>query len=84
MAAKKCGASSGGADDSPRRRTVSRRCGLKTRDRNQHYAESAARRARILNIAAWLAVVVSVSFVVVQIVIGTWLWQVVSVNVAPR
>lgn len=51
------------------------------RDRNQHYADSAARRARILTIAAWLAVMVSVSFVVVQIVSGTWLWQVSTINV---
>jgi adenylate cyclase len=53
-----------------------------TRDRNQHYAESVARRARILNIAAWLAVLVSVSFVAMQLAIGAWLWQIVAVNVA--
>lgn len=52
-----------------------------SRDRNQHYADSAARRARILTIAAWLAVMVSVSFVVVQIISGTWLWQVSTINV---
>jgi adenylate cyclase len=52
-----------------------------SRARNQHYADSAARRARILTIAAWLAVMVSVSFVVVQIVSGTWLWQVSTINV---
>ncbi len=52
-----------------------------TRDRNQHYAASAARRARILTIAAWLAVLVSVSFVVMQILTGSWTWKVSSINV---
>jgi len=52
-----------------------------TRDRNRHYAVSAARRGRILTIAAWLAVMVSASFIVVQIVSGSWLWQVSSINV---
>ena len=52
-----------------------------TRDRNQHYADTAARRARILTITAWLAVVVSVSFVLVQIVTGTWTWQITTINV---
>ncbi|MCW2663440.1 MAG: adenylate cyclase [Mycobacterium sp.] len=53
-----------------------------TRDRNQHYAASAARRARILTITAWLAVMVSASFVLVQILTGSWSWQVSSINVA--
>ncbi|MDT5349040.1 MAG: adenylate cyclase, partial [Mycobacterium sp.] len=52
-----------------------------TRARNQHYAERVARRARVLNIAAWLAVMVSVSFVAVQLLIGAWLWQVISINI---
>jgi adenylate cyclase len=52
-----------------------------TRDRNQHYADSAARRARILTITAWLAVLVSISFVLMQILTGTWSWQVSSINV---
>jgi adenylate cyclase len=52
-----------------------------TRDRNQHYAASAARRARILTITAWLAVLVSVSFVVMQILTGSWTWKVSSINV---
>jgi class 3 adenylate cyclase len=53
-----------------------------SRDRNQHYADSAARRARILTFAAWLAVIVSTSFVLVQIVTGAWTWQITSINVA--
>jgi adenylate cyclase len=52
------------------------------RDRNKHYADSAARRARVLTITAWLAVAVSVSFVLVQILSGAWTWQVTSINVA--
>ncbi|SOJ55070.1 Adenylate cyclase [Mycobacterium simulans] len=53
-----------------------------TRAPNQHYADIAARRARVLNIAAWMSVVVSASFVAVQLFIGAWLWQVISINVA--
>lgn len=52
-----------------------------TRDRNQHYADMAARRVRALAIAAWLAVLVSAVFVLMQIVTGTWSWQISSVNV---
>jgi adenylate cyclase len=51
-----------------------------TRDRNQHYADSAARRARALTITAWLAVLVSATFALLQIVTGTWSWQISSVN----
>ena len=53
-----------------------------TRDRNQHYADAAARRARVLNIVAWLAVVVSMTFLVVQVLAGTWIWHVSSINLA--
>jgi adenylate cyclase len=52
-----------------------------TRDRDQHYAERVARRARILNIVAWLSVMVTGSFVAMQLLIGAWLWQVLSVNI---
>ena len=80
MVAKKCGAppKSDGSSRSPDCVAAVR---AQTRDRNQHYADSAARRARILTITAWLSVVVSASFVVVQIVGGSWLWQVTSINV---
>ncbi|OBG27235.1 adenylate/guanylate cyclase domain-containing protein [Mycobacterium sp. 852002-51057_SCH5723018] len=79
MAAKKCGAPPpAGSSTSPDCVAAVR---AQTRDRNQHYAASAARRARILTVAAWLAVIVSVSFVLVQIVGGSWLWQVSSINV---
>jgi hypothetical protein len=53
-----------------------------SRDRNQHYAETVARRHRVLTIAAWLAVMVSTSFVLVQIVTDTWSWQITSINLA--
>jgi adenylate cyclase len=52
-----------------------------TRDRNQHYADSAARRARVLTIVAWLAVMASASFVLLQIVTDTWSWRLSSINV---
>jgi adenylate cyclase len=52
-----------------------------TGDRNQHYADSAARRARVLMIVAWLSVVVCASFVLVQIASGAWSWQVSSTNI---
>jgi len=81
VAAKKCGASSPGADGSTRRPDCVAAVRAQSRDRNQHYADSAARRARILTIAAWLAVMVTASFVLVQIVTDTWSWQVSSVNV---
>jgi class 3 adenylate cyclase len=80
VAAKKCGTSSGGADDLARRPDCVAAVEAQSRDRNQHYADIAARRARALNIAAWLAVTVSATFVVMQIVTGTWSWQVSTVN----
>lgn len=52
-----------------------------SRDRNQHYAETTARRQRVLTITAWLAVVVSASFVIVQILADAWSWQISSINV---
>jgi class 3 adenylate cyclase len=50
-------------------------------DRNQHYEDIAARRARVLNITAWLAVLVSASFVLVQIITRAWIWQITAVQV---
>lgn len=40
----------------------------------------AARQVRALTIAAWLAVLVSAVFVLMQIVTGTWLWHMSTVN----
>ncbi|OBK12711.1 adenylate/guanylate cyclase domain-containing protein [Mycobacterium asiaticum] len=81
MAAKKCGALSAGDDRSASRPDCVAAVRTQTRDLRQHYAASAARRARILNIAAWLSVIVSASFVAMQLLLGTWLWQVVSINI---
>jgi class 3 adenylate cyclase len=81
VAAKNCGASSGAADGSASRPDCVAAVRAQTRDRNQHYADIAARRARLLTITAWLSVMVSTSFVLVQIVTGSWTWQVSSVNV---
>jgi adenylate cyclase len=79
VGAKNCGARSAGQG------TVRPDCVAavrsQTRDIRQHYAVSAARRARILNIASWLAVAVSASFVTMQFLMATWLWQVVSINI---
>ncbi|OBF63268.1 adenylate cyclase [Mycobacterium sp. 852002-50816_SCH5313054-b] len=80
MVAKKCGAPPR-KDGSSNRPDCVAAVRAQTRDRNQHYAASAARRGRILMITAWLAVMVSVSFVVVQIATDSWTWQVSSINV---
>ncbi|BBX96200.1 adenylate cyclase [Mycobacterium lacus] len=53
-----------------------------TRAPSQHYAEIVSRRQRILSITAWLAVVVSGTFVLVQLVSGSWSWQIGPINVA--
>jgi class 3 adenylate cyclase len=81
VAAKKCGASSAGADNLARRTDCVAAVRAQTRDRNQHYADTAARRARVLTITAWLAVLVSSSFVFVQIVSGAPIWQLTTINV---
>jgi class 3 adenylate cyclase len=80
VVAKKCGAPPR-SDGSSTRPDCVAAVRAQTRDRNQHYAASAARRARALVIAAWLAVMVSATFVLMQIVTGTWSWQISSVNV---
>jgi class 3 adenylate cyclase len=80
VVAKKCGAPPR-SEGSPNRPDCVAAVRAQTRDRNQHYAASAARRARALAIAAWLAVMVSATFVLMQIVTGTWSWQISSVNV---
>jgi adenylate cyclase len=81
VAAKKCGAAPIRADGSSRRPDCVAAVRAQTRARSQHYADSAARRARVLTITAWLAVMVSASFVLVQIVTGAWSWQISSINV---
>jgi adenylate cyclase len=80
VAAKKCGAPPK-SDGSSNRPDCVAAVRAQTRDRNQHYAASAARRGRLVTITAWLAVMVSVSFVLMQILTGSWSWQVSSINV---
>lgn len=82
MAAKKCGTRSVGADGVERRPNCVAAVRSPARDLRQHYAASAARRARILNIAAWMSVVVSASFIGVQFFMGSWLWEVLWINIA--
>lgn len=81
VGAKKCGAPPR-SDGSSTRPDCVAAVRAQTRDRNQHYAASAARRGRILMITSWLAVMVSVSFVLVQILTDSWTWQVSSINIA--
>ncbi|MGB8391403.1 adenylate/guanylate cyclase domain-containing protein [Mycobacterium sp.] len=81
MAAKKCGAPPRRSDGSWKRPDCVAAVRAQTRERNQHYADSAARRARVLSITAWLAVVVVASFTLMQIVTGSWSWQILSINV---
>lgn len=50
--------------------------------RREHYAESAARRKRVLRITALLAAIISGGFIIVQLVIGAWSWQLEWVNVS--
>ncbi|MCV7074571.1 adenylate/guanylate cyclase domain-containing protein [Mycobacterium szulgai] len=82
MVAKKCGAPLTGADGSQQRPDCVAAARAHAGAPNQHYAATAARRARILNIAAWMSVVVTTSFVAVQLLMGSWLWQVISINLA--
>lgn len=81
MAARKCGALKTGESGSDRRPDCVAAVRSPTRDIRQHYVGTAQRRARILSIVAWLAVVVSVSFVAVQFLIGAFMWQVISINI---
>lgn len=82
MAPKKCGGPPKWSDDPSKRPDCVGAVRAQTRDRNQHYADSAARRARALSITAWLAVAVSATFVLLQIVTGSWYWQVSWINIA--
>ncbi len=80
MGAKKCGASSEWRDGETRPDCVAA-IRAQSDEPNQHYAERVARRKRVLNIAAWLAVLVVASFVMVQIATNTWSWEVSSINI---
>ncbi|OSC31981.1 adenylate/guanylate cyclase domain-containing protein [Mycobacterium vulneris] len=81
MAAKKCGAPPTRLDGSSKHPDCVAAVRAQSRDRNQHYADSAARQYRVLTIAAWLAVAVCTTFVVLQVVTGAWIWQMLLLNV---
>ena len=66
VGAKKFGASSAETDGS-----AARPLGVAAA-RDQHYADSAAHRGRVLTIIAWLAVCVCAGFVVMQFATDTW------------
>jgi adenylate cyclase len=80
VAAKKCGAPPRWSDGSSKRPDCAAAARAQSRERNQHYADSAARRGRVLSITAVLAVVVSATFVVLQVSTGAWTWQILSIN----
>ncbi|OBI57659.1 adenylate/guanylate cyclase domain-containing protein [Mycobacterium sp. E787] len=80
MVAKKCGAPprKHGSSDRPDCVAAVRE---QTRDRNLHYAASAARRGRVLSIAAGLAVLILATFVCMQVATGSWSWRINSINI---
>jgi adenylate cyclase len=51
------------------------------RARNRHYVERLARRQHVLTITAWLSVMVSASFVIVQLFTGAGAWQPALINI---
>ncbi|MCA2241494.1 adenylate/guanylate cyclase domain-containing protein [Mycobacterium sp. WUMAC-067] len=80
MAAKDCGGPPRWPDGSSKRPDCVAAARAQSRARNQHYADSAARQYRVLAIAAWLAVLVCVDFVALQLITGVWTWQIISIN----
>ncbi|MFV0494168.1 adenylate/guanylate cyclase domain-containing protein [Mycobacterium sp.] len=80
MTAKKSGGVSAGKDCSARRSAPDVLVRSRVGELRAHYADSAARRARILNITAGLSVLVSASFTAMQLLIGSWLWEVIWIN----
>jgi adenylate cyclase len=80
VGAKKCGALSaqtGGQEPRPDCVAAAR---AHAGNPDQHYAERVARRQRVLTISCWLAVMVSTTFLLVQIVTDTWSWHISPIN----
>jgi adenylate cyclase len=50
--------------------------------RTQHYADSVARRLRVLTIATWIAALVSGGFGIFQLTLGGQLWRLGLINLA--
>ncbi|HTQ21019.1 adenylate/guanylate cyclase domain-containing protein [Mycobacterium sp.] len=82
MAAKKCGSTSKWSDGSTERPDCVAAVRAETRARSQHYADSEARRARILNVTAIMAVGVCVLFGILGFVPGPPVWQTQIINFA--
>ena len=82
MAAKKCGSTSKWSDGSTERPDCVAAVRAETRARTQHYADSEARRARVLNVTAMMAVGVCVLFCILGIVPGPPVWQTQAINFA--
>jgi adenylate cyclase len=82
VATKKCGAPRLRTDDASQR-TPNCVAAVQAdpRARNRHYAGRLARRQRLLTITAWLAALVTASFVVLQFVTGPTTWRVGWINV---
>lgn len=51
--------------------------------RNQHYADSVARRFRVLKVATWIAASVCAVFAIVGLITGVGIWRVVILNIVP-
>ncbi|MGO8771296.1 MAG: adenylate/guanylate cyclase domain-containing protein [Mycobacterium sp.] len=80
MAARKCGAAPRRSDGSTRPDCVAA-VRAQTRERNQHYADAAARRNRVLSITALLAVLILATFVFMLVVTDSWSWRTGSINI---
>ena len=79
MVAKKCGATQpGGSRQTPDCVAAAR---AEPRVRNQHYAERIARRRRILHLNTSMAMVISVGFGVMQLVLAPQLWWTGVINI---
>jgi adenylate cyclase len=81
VAAKKCGGTPIWSDGSSERPDCVAAVRAEPRARTQHYADSAARRARVLNITAVMAVAVCVLFAILGFVPGPPVWQAQTTNI---
>ncbi|OBJ59700.1 adenylate/guanylate cyclase domain-containing protein, partial [Mycobacterium sp. 1423905.2] len=80
MAAKKCGAPPTEADGLNQRPDCVAAVRAQNRAPKQHYADSAARRARVLNVTAAMAVVVCACFTVLGVWPGPLVWHIQAIN----
>lgn len=80
MAAKRKRAAQPGTADSSRTPCCVAAVRAEPRARSQHYADSASRRRRVLNINSTMAVLVCASYAVVGFAVGHQLWRTQLVN----